>query len=210
MKKIYLLFVILIVTNLSFAQKLNEVRASMGIDFVNVPSLQLYLESNFTGPLSDFGSAVNFSVSYGRMISQKDQLEGEFSYFLNSFNSTLDYGTYNLSYSILMPSAIYNYVISGPGYSLKFGGGLGPRFLWATENLPADPTDYKYTSLGYGFILRAAGNTAISEDFFAYISADMRYDEIKEPATTPADNVIGNVNFNTLSFGVRLGVSYQF
>jgi hypothetical protein len=210
MKKIYFLFMILIIPGLSFAQKPNEVRASMGIDFVNVPSLKNYLEANFTDRLSSFSSAVNFSGSYGRMISKNDQLEAEIGYLLNSFNSALIGGTYDLTYSIVIPSAIYYYVISGTGYNFKFGGGAGPRFLSATEKLPADPNNYNYSSLGYGFILRAAGNTAIAENVFAHIAVDVRYDSIKEPQPSQDTNVIGNVNFNSLSFGIRLGISYQF
>jgi hypothetical protein len=208
MKNIYFLFMILIITGLSFAQKPNEVRASMGIDFVSVPSLKNYLEALLSEQLSNFASAVDFSGSYGRMISPNDQIEIEVSYLLNSFNSTLQDGRYNLTYSIIMPSAIYYYVISGEGYNFKFGGGAGPRFLSITEKFSI-ATD-NYSSLGYGFILCAAGNTAIAENVFAHIGIDARYDSIKEPQPSQNPIVIGNVSFNSLSFGIRLGISYQF
>lgn len=210
MKKIFVIFVLLIAANLSFAQKANEVRASMGIDFVSVPSLKDYLEANYTDLLGSFNSAVNFSGSYGRMISSNSQLEGELGYLLNSYNSTLTGGTYDLTYSIVMPSVIYYYVLMGKGYYFKFGGGAGVRFLSITEKLPADPNNYNYSSFGYGLILRAAANTAISDNVYAYIGADARYDQIKEPQASTDNNVIGNVSFNSLSFGIRLGISYQF
>ena len=210
MKKFYLLFIIIIITDLSLAQKSNEIRASMGIDFASVPSLKNYLEANYTDLLSTFGSAVNFSGSYGRMISPNDQLDLEIAYLLNSYNSNLAGGTYNLTYSIIMPSVIYYYVLTGNGYNIKFGGGAGVRVLSITEKLPAFPQDDKYSSLGYGFILRAVGNTAISQNVYAYIAADARYDQIKQPKQSEDNNVIGNVNFNSLSFGLKLGISYQF
>lgn len=210
MKKKQLLFFLLVITSFSFAQKTNEVRASMGIDFISSPSLKTYLESNFTDQLSSFVSAVNFSGSYGRMISSVDQVEIELGYLINSFNSQAIDGIYNLDYSIVMPSVLYYYVVSGNGYNFKFGGGAGVRFLSATEKLPADANNYNYSTTGFGLILRAAGNTAISQDVYAYISADMRYDQLKEPAPSNESNVLGNVNFNSLSFGVKLGISYQF
>lgn len=210
MKKIITLFYLIIISGFLLAQKPNEVRASMGIDFVSIPSLKDYLEANYTDRLSDFSSAVNFSGSYGRMISPETQLEVELGYFLNSYNSSSSLGNYNLTYSIIMPSLLYNYVISGNGYNFKFGGGAGVRLLSITEKIWGDQTDYKYSSIGYGFILRAAGNTAISQDVFAHIGADVRYDVLGEPDNTMGENTIGRVKFSTLSFGVQLGISYQF
>jgi hypothetical protein len=109
-----------------------------------------------------------------------------------------------------MPSLLYNYVLIGTGYNFNFGGGAGLRFLSITEKLPSDPNDYNYSSVGYGLILRAAGNTAIAQDVYAYIGADIRYDILKEPKPSVGGNTIGDVNFSSLSFGVRLGISYQF
>lgn len=213
MKNIYLLFIIMVITTLTFAQKQNEVRGSMGIDFISSPSLTDYVEY-YTGPLSTFNSAVNFSGAYGRMISPNDQLEVELGYLLNSYNSSSTDGTYDLSYSIIMPSLIYYYVLNGAGYYFKFGAGAGARFLSVTEKLPGYPNDNNYSSLGYGFIVRVAGNTAISKDVYAYIAADVRYDINGEPDNNGNKlynyTYNENVNFNSLSLGVRLGLSYQF
>ena len=210
MKKILIPSFIIIVSIFSFAQKPNEVRASMGIDFVSVPALKDYLELNkYTDRLSDFSSAVNFSGSYGRMVGENSQLEVEIGYFLNSYNSSSGLGNYDLTYSLLMPSVLYNYVVNGNGYNFKFGGGAGLRFLLITEKRPGFLDD-NYSSTGYGFILRAAGNTAIAQDVYAYIGADIRYDILKESKPSTVGNTIGDVNFNSLSFGIRLGISYQF
>ncbi|MDP2364457.1 MAG: hypothetical protein Q8M94_11900 [Ignavibacteria bacterium] len=211
MKKILISLFVILISVLSFAQKQNEVRASMGIDFVSVPELKDFLELNyFPDRLSDFSSAVNFSGAYGRMIGDNSQLEAEIGYLLNSYNYPLDNGTYDLSYTLLMPSLLYNFVITGAGYNFKFGGGAGLRLISITEKLPADPNDYNYSSVGYGFILRGNGNTAIAQDVFAHIGADVRYDVIGKPDENAVGNKIGNVNFSSLSFGIRLGISYQF
>ena len=210
MKKTFLILLIVLSTSSLFAQKDNEVRASMGIDFISVPELKDYLEANYTDKLSDFSSAVNFSGSYGRMVSENTQLEVEIGYLLNSYNSGSVGGNYDLSYSLLMPSLIYNYVLVGKGYNFKFGAGAGVRVLSITEKLPADPNDYNYSSFGFGFILRGTGNTAISQDVYAHIGADIRYDSLGKPEENSTGNKIGNVKFSSLSFGIRLGISYQF
>jgi hypothetical protein len=109
-----------------------------------------------------------------------------------------------------MPSLLYNYVLEGKGYNFKFGAGAGIRLLSITEKLPADPNDYDYSSFGFGFILRAVGNSALSQNIFAHIGADIRYDAISKPEETSETNSLANVNFSSLSFGIRLGISYQF
>ena len=215
MKKQILIFFVIFICATAFAQNQNEVRASMGIEFISTPSLSDYLEANYPVSVSSFNSAVNFSGAYGRMVSPNTQLEIELGYMLNSFNSSSIEGSYNMDYNIFMPSVLYYYVLSGSGYNFKFGGGAGIRFLSVTEKLPADPNDYNYSSLGYGAILRAAGNTAISNNIYAYISADMRYDVNGEPDDSNGNKIYNNiynenVNFNSLSFGVHLGISYQF
>lgn len=210
MKKTLIIFFVLLISFLSFAQKQNEIRASMGIDFVSVPDLKDYLERNYTDVLSDFSSAVNFSGSYGIMIGETSQLELEAGYLLNSYNESSLGGNYDLTYSLLMPSLLYNYVINGKGYNFKFGAGSGVRLLSVTEKLPADPNEYDYSAFGFGFILRGAGNTAIAQDVYAHIGVDARYDVIGKPDENAVGNNIGNVNFSSLSFGIRLGISYQF
>jgi len=210
MKKIILLLFVVIISSVSVAQKQNELRASMGIDFVSVPDLKDYLERNYTDVLADFSSSVNFSADYGRMIGETTQLELELGYLLNSYNESALGGTYDLSYSQIMPSLLYNYVLAGKGYNFKFGGGAGIRLLAITEKLPANPNEYDYSSFGFGFILRGAGNTALAEDVYAHIGADIRYDIVGAAKKSDTENFIGNVSFNSLSFGIRLGISYQF
>jgi len=210
MMKLLLFFFVSVFSFLSFAQKENEIRASMGIDFISNPDLKDYLERNYSDVLADFSSAVNFSASYGRMMGDAGQLEMEIGYLLNSYNENSLGGNYNLSYSEIMPSLLYNYVISGKGYNFKFGGGAGVRILSITEKLPADPNEYNYSSFGFGFILRGTGNTALSQDVYAHIGADVRYDVIGAADKSESGNKIGDVKFNSLSFGVRLGISYQF
>ena len=214
MKKILISFFVIIIFVSSFAQTPNEVRGSMGIDFVSIPSLKEYIDQLQYEQLTDFNSAVNFSGSYGRMISESYQLQAELGYLLYSFTSSGEDGQYDLTYSLVMPSILNYYVLNGTGYNFKFGGGIGARFLSVDESLPGTGSSDNYSSIGYGFILRAEGNTAIAENVYAHIAADVRYDVNGEPDNNGENlyNVVykENVNFNSLSFGIRLGISYQF
>jgi len=214
MKKILISFIVIIAFVSSIAQTQNEVRGSMGIDFVSIPSLKEYIDQLQYEQLTDFNSAVNFSGSYGRMISESYQLQAELGYLLYSFTSSGEDGQYDLTYSLVMPSILNYYVLNGTGYNFKFGGGIGARFLSVDESLPGTGSSDNYSSIGYGFILRAEGNTAIAENVYAHIAADVRYDVNGEPDNNGENlyNVVykENVNFNSLSFGIRLGISYQF
>lgn len=214
MKKILILIFAAVISFISFAQEQNEVRGSMGIDFISVPSLKEYIDQLPYEQLTDFNSAVNFSGSYGRMLSESFQVQAELGYLLYSFTSSDIDGQYELAYNLVMPSILGYYVINGTGYNFKFGGGAGVRFLSVEESLPGTGSSEEYSSVGYGFILRAEGNTAIAEDVYAYIGADARYDVNGEPANNGENlyNIVykENVNFNSLSFGIRLGISYQF
>ena len=214
MKKFVITLFVVFISAFSFAQTENEVRASMGIDFVSIPSLKEYIDQLPYEELTDFNAAVNFSGSYGRMLSESYQLQAELGYLLYSFTSSGTDGQYDLTYSLIMPSILNYYVLTGKGYNFKFGGGVGVRLLSVDESLPGTGSSENYSSVGYGFILRAEGNTAIAENVFAHIAADVRYDVNGEPENDGQNlyNVVykENVNFNSLSFGIRLGISYQF
>jgi len=214
MKKYLITLFVMIISIFSFAQTPNEVRGSMGIDFVSIPSLKEYIDQLPYEQLSDFNSAVNFSGSYGRMISETFQIQAELGYLLYSFTSTGTDGQYDLTYSLVMPSLLGYYVLNGTGYNFKFGGGAGVRLLSVDESLPGTVNSDNYSATGYGFIFRAEGNTAIAENVYAHIAADVRYDVNGEPENNGENlyNIVykENVNFNSLSFGLRLGISYQF
>ena len=208
MKKFYILLFLIFIAGHIFSQNQNEVRASMGIDFVSIPQLKDYLEFISGESHSDFNSAINFSGSYGRMLSETGQIELEVSYLLSSFNFNLIDGNYDLTYSVVMPSVLYNYVLNESSYNFKFGGGFGPRFLNVSEKQLPFQTDY--SKIGFGFILRGVGNTAIAQNVYAHIGADIRYDIFSKLEENENINSVGNVNFDALSFGLRLGISYQF
>lgn len=217
LNKVFSFLLIIYSTTILLAQP-NQLRVNMGIDFINTPSMIDYInQSNFASDGSElptFNTAVNFSGEYGRLLNENFQLSAELAYLIYSYNANNINGRYDLSYDLIMPSILAFYVLNGKGYDFKFGGGAGLRFLSVDETLPASVKSDNYTSTGFGVILRAEGNTLLSGNLYANVITDIRYDLNGEPTGSSGNlrnNVLNeNVNFNSLSVGIKLGVSYFF
>lgn len=211
---IKILFLILTAGVTAYSQV--ELKANMGISLLTSPSLNDYLNMNFAPPqqkLEDFSTAVNFSAEAGYYFSENFFASIETAYLLNSYTFPITSGNYEFSYGVIMPTIAAYYVVPGEGYNFKFGGGVGLRFSSAEEKqtfvVPAD-----YSSTGFGFLLKAEGNTKISNNFYANITADLRYDingDLDSGGNKIYNNVTDeNVNLNMFSAGIRLGVSFLF
>lgn len=213
MMKTYRLFLLLFMINsITFAQV--DLTAGMGISFVNSSSLRDYLNSNFSSgeELSSFNTMLDLFVESDYQLNDKYQLGFEYNYSLFSFTSTFGgLGQYELNYINHKPSILLNYVLSGYGYKFKFGGGLGLRLIDLDEKIGLSKN---YKSSGWGIVLKTQGLTALSKDFYANISLNFRYDLPGEPENHGRkifDNTINkNVNVNSLSVGVSIGITYTF
>jgi len=187
-----------------------EVRGAMGINFGSTPSLKDYINQVAQDQvLSSFNSAVIFSGEFDYSVSQSYDLGFELGYLLNSvtFNT---FGTYDFSYHVIMPSFTSYYVIRGDGYNFKFGGGVGLRLVSADETQPSSASAINYTSLGPGFLLRVAGNTRLTGNVFVYIAGDLRYDLNGKLKGWSASHDNNQVNLNSFSAGVNIGITYSF
>jgi hypothetical protein len=214
MKKIVLFLWILIIADFSFAQI--ELKGTMGINFLSFPSLQDYLNENYApsnAQIGTFNSAVIFTGEAGMFLSNNFEMSIEIPYQIYSYTENVGLGQYELAYNSLMPSVMAYYVLLGTGFNFKFGGGAGPRFVSVTESKKWQGTEDSYSSTGFGGLLRVEGNTALAANVYANIGLDLRYDVNGEPensnGNTLVNNVKGeNVNFDTFSLGVKLGISY--
>jgi len=214
MKKIFLLLFSIIISNLSVAQI--ELKGTMGINFLSIPSLQDYINENFApsgGELGTFNSAVIFTGEVGTFLSKSFELSIEIPYQIFSYTENVGPGQYELAYNSLLPSVMAYYVLLGEGYNVKFGGGAGVRFIDVTESKKWQGTEDTFTSVGFGGLIRAEANTALAENVYANIGVDLRYDINGEPENSNGNTLINNVkgenvNFDTFSLGVKLGVSY--
>lgn len=193
------------------------IRGGMGVGFAATPSLTDYLNENFAASdqqQGTFNTSIVFSGEGGYLLTGSYEIGLEVAYMINSYNYSYSLGVYRLNYGIIMPTLVNYYVIRGNGYDFKFGGGIGPRFVSADQQLPGSPSAVTYSSTGFGLLLKADGNTILSGNLYANIGLDLRYDFNGKPKNGSRylyNNVINeNVNFNALSAGIRLGVSYIF
>jgi len=215
LKKIYLLLFFIFLTITSYSQY--SVRAGLGIEFKSIPSFYNYINQNFIAPneeLKSFNSAINFAFEIDKSLSDNFDLGIEISYDVYSYNYNFNLGQYDISANNFMPSVLAYHVIKGNGYQFKFGGGAGIRFINVDEQLPGTPTADSYNATGFGFILRGIGNTQIGKDIFANITADIKYDKVGEVSNGNKklynNGSNENVNFNSFSVGIMLGITYLF
>ena len=215
MKKIFWIFTVVLISNLTFSQ--TELKATMGINLISIPSAQDYINQNYApqdDQLSTFNTAVIFSGEVGYFLNEKFEMSIEFPYQIYTYTTTIaGAGQYNLSFDSFLPSVMAYYVISGNGYNFKFGGGVGPRFVNVIEEKKWQGTKVDFSSIGFGGLLRIEANTALSENLFANIGGDLRYDINGEPENVNGHTLYNiveneNVSFNSFSLGVKLGISY--
>jgi hypothetical protein len=212
MKTIYTALFLISLSMTTYPQV--SLRGGMGINFTSTPSLRDYLSALTGIQQSSFNTAIDFSGEVDIRTAEKYELGFEMAYLYNSFNFSPNGGRYQLSYSVVMPTITNYYVIDGPGYNFKLGGGLGIRFASINESKEFTSNSNNYSSVGFGILLRASGNTALSSNVYANITGDIRYDINGTPKNNgnPVQNTILNnsVNLNSLSLGLSLGITYIF
>lgn len=191
-----------------------EGRASMGINIASTADLRDYINEGWGAgnPMDDISTMIEFGGEIGYKAGKNLQIAVEGAYAFNSYTNITANGKYELNYKFISPSLMGYYMIEGAGYSFKFGGGVGPRFLVVEEIKPFVVTGITYTSTGFGIVARASGSTALSNNVFAYIGADARYDA----GGTPKKDGIAipqrgrELSVNSLSLGLKIGVSFTF
>jgi hypothetical protein len=211
MKKLFLSGFILFSINFAYAQ--TELKATMGINFISIPSVQDYINQSYQPivELGSFSTAVIFTVEAGQFLSSNFELSLEVPYQIYSYNNNVGIGQYDLTYNSILPSAIAYYALFGNGYNFKIGGGAGPRFVSVKESKKWMGSEVDYSSTGFGVVVRAEGNTILGDNLYANIGLDIRYDVNGGPSDNNGNKITNfneNVNFNSFSAGVKLGISY--
>lgn len=201
MKKLIIVFVF--VSSSIFAQI--DITGGMGINMVYSSSFTDYVNNNFAqaDQLPSFKSTGEFFIEADYNLKQNFQIGMEYSLSLFSYNTPLLGASYEISYSHHKPSLLAYYVISGEGYKIKFGGGLGYRYVSLDERIIGTTN---YSTSGFGLLLRIQGHTLLSGNLYANIGGDLRNDFLGEIQNPNGQKY----NLNSLSAGVRLGISYFF
>jgi hypothetical protein len=216
MKKTYPLLLIILINFFASAQ--TELKGTMGINFLSIPSVQDYINENFApsgAQLGTFNSAIIFTGEAGMFLNKSFELGIEVPFQIYSYTENVGLGQYELAYNSVLPSVMAYYVLMGDGYNFKFGGGAGVRFVSVTESKKWQGTEDSFSTIGFGGLLRIEANTALAENVYANIGADLRYDVNGEPENSNGETLVNNVkgenvNFDTFSLGVKLGISYLF
>ena len=211
MKKFIFIILIFFVTKNTMAQV--DLAAGMGISFVNNSSLTEYLNIFFPSEdeIGAFSSTAEFYFEADYSLTPSFQLGIEDTYTLFSYNTSIGFINYKIEYGHHKPSLLAYYVMSGEGYKFKFGGGAGIRIVDLTEkiNIVED-----YSTIGFGFLLRAQGHTKLGDNFYANVGGTMRLDFPGEPSNGERkihNNITNeNVNINSFSVSMDIGVSYFF
>ena len=116
MKKSTFVILFIICGTFTFAQV--ELKGTMGIYFLSIPSMQDYVNQNFApsdDQLSSFVSSVMFAGEGGLFVSGNFEASVELAYQIYSYTTNSDAGKYELVYNNIMPSLIGYYVLSGDG-----------------------------------------------------------------------------------------------
>lgn len=190
-----------------------DLSLSMGLDLKYCPSFRDYVNSSFaTGNklIPSFNSAISFSGEVDYKLSRSFALGLEYDLQIDSYSATYSTGgVYEISYNVQRPTLLAYYVYPGTGYQFKFGGGIGPRFIQLTEKIN---TSADYSSNGFGFVLKAEGNTMLGENFYALIGTNFRYDmsgDVSNNQNSIINRANGEkLNLSTISFGIYLGVTF--
>lgn len=211
MKKVLVIFFLIPLLQI-YAQW--DFSASMGLDFKYASSYRDYINANFpsANKLKSFNSSVNFSGEVGYRTSQFFQLGFEYSLVIDSYSTLIGAGgVYDISYFLHRPSLIGYYVLAGDGYKFKFGGGLGLRFVSLKEEIF---TETKYNATGFGLLLKSEANTMLGGNLFVLLGLDVRYDlpgDLSSGENKKITNFANseNVNLNTISIGIKVGITYM-
>ena len=193
MKKLYVLTLALFSIGISSAQ--TELKATMGINFISIPSVQDYINQSYPlgAEVGTFSSAVIFSLEAGQFLSDNFVLGLEIPYQLFSYNSNVGSGQYDLTYNSILPSVMAYYALVGNGYNFKIGGGAGPRFVSVNESQKWNGSEVDFSSTGFGVVVRLEGNTILGENVYANIGLDVRYDVNGEPSASDGNTITNNV-----------------
>ncbi len=199
----YFIIVLFVIPVLLNAQ--TDISVGMGVNFENASNLRDYVNFDILGTdkLSTFNSSVEFFSEVAFPFAKNLQLGFEYAMSIYSVNAALGASLYELSYNHHKPTAILYYLIQGEGYKLKFGGGIGFRYITLDEKIIKTTS---YSTTGFGFLLRAEAHTLLSKNLFALIAGDFRTD-LPSDISKPDGKKIG---LKSIGFGVKLGLSYNF
>ena len=189
----------------------------MGISAVSISDLVSYLNlrEGFTlqERIPEFNSAVEFFVTFDWFMQSDVAFGFEYSYLFGSHNFSGTFGSNDYSYSFHMPVMLGHYLLKGPGYFFKFGGGLGYFFTRYREDLMELTEPIVYTGGGIGGKIHAVGHTPFGDNLYGYVGVEMRFafpGSVSDNEGIVLRSGDKDVTMNFISLGLKFGLTYNF
>lgn len=208
MKKIFLFLMILSLSGKSFCQV--SVSAGMGVNYTGSSSFIEYLDRYYAPPsegLNNGYTSVEIFLEGNYDLNEKTVLGLDYAYRFYSYNSFRYFYNYEMSYDVHSPSLLYYFSIRGERFRFNFGGGAGIRIANIEESAQFGIGKEKYSSIGAGLLLKAAGHTALSDNLYAVISGTIKFDYYGKTQSKTAQ---AEFDLTSISAGLNLGLSYYF
>ncbi len=158
-----------------------SVTAGMGIDVHSAPSVADYVnlvtQAGRAERFDEFSSAVEFFIVPEIQITDDWSVGIEYSVLVNSHavGQSGGVGGSEFSYTVQLPMMVGHYLVSGTGYRLKFGGGIGYAAGELSQQLFGSTQSTDFSSRGWTAKLEAVGNTEFDEHFYGSIGVDLRW-----------------------------------
>jgi len=210
MKKYF--YIIIFLSTAAFGQI--DLSAGMGINFTSFASLNDYISAVNSQDLASFSSSVEFFGEAGYLLKDNFQVGLDYSISIYSYtNEFYGMGKFEFDYNLHSPTLMAYYVIKGEGYKFKLGGGAGLRYIVCDQTLPQSTLSETYSSVGFGTLLKAEGNTALGPNVYALIAFSLKLDFPGTPKNSGKplsynSSGINEVDINSFTAGVRLGIMY--
>ncbi len=189
--------------------------AGMGVSYMNPQDVVDMINTMSTSSqrVSDFKSAVEFFGGFIYPVNMDWTLKAEYAYLLGSYNVNVPLGVQEFTITCHLPTVLLQYVlVSEPAYNVKAGAGIGYHFGMLETKLGG--LEDKFTADGIGMKLDLEASTALGENLFAYLGADLRWDSIGDLTNGSNGNPSGVAGMPTslqfFSAGAKLGFSHYF
>ena len=157
--------------------------------------------------LSNFSEGLEFFGGAEFQLSKNFSIKPQYSYFIKSF-SVSQFSAYDYSYYNHQPYIIFNYVAPQDYSFFKVGAGIG--YIISKFTRKEFGSETQYSSSGIGLMTEGVLNLQISGNLGGYIGGYISQTingDLEDDNGNKLTNVNGdNVNLNSLTIGLRLGI----
>jgi hypothetical protein len=192
------------------------VSAGMGVNYHNAPDIVNRVNASTVSRRAEsFKSGVDFFVALSVPLSRDWVAKLEYVYSFSSYSIPSSFITgFNeeFSYRIHMPTIIAQYILyEAQTYNFKVGAGAGFHLGSYDEKLTSTGA-FEASANGVGSVLELEGNTALGENLYAHLGAQLRWEFVGELRDGAGRKPIATASttLHFFSVGARLGMSYYF